>query len=101
MDEAPGDGPGRMDRNEARKLVSRLLVEGKFGLPRHCLKEAANDGLNSIDVVNILRAASITEEPEQVRGRWRYRLHTPRFCVVVEFRSLDEFTAVTVWRKRP
>lgn len=72
-----------LDRNEAKKLILKLLTEGNTSLSRHAEKELAKDELTTLDATNVLRAGKITEPPELERDTWRYRVHTDRMVVVV------------------
>lgn len=100
---------------EARKLLRRLLDEGRFVLPgsgSHARKEMDKDGLTDVDVVNVLRAG-IVRDPEWENGSWRYRVETAKMLFVAAFDpELDamprddddlgdlELIVVTGWRKR-
>jgi hypothetical protein len=87
-------------RNEAKKLISRILHEGSTVFSRHALEELEKDGLSTVDATNVLRAGAITEEPELERDTWRYRVHTERMVVVVAFTSESKLKVVTAWRKK-
>lgn len=90
----------RLNRNEAMKLVVRIHRDGTTTYVKHAEDEMWNDGLTTNDITNVLTGGRITEEPELIKGEWRYRVHTQRICVVVEFESSDEIVVVTAWRKR-
>lgn len=64
------------------------------------MQELDHDDMDSGDALNVLRAGQIKEPAEDVRGRWRYRVHTDRMCVVVQFESDAHLSVVTAWRKR-
>ena len=90
-----------LNRAQARKLISRILAQGMVGFADpHLYDAAADDGMTTVDVVNVLRGGQITEEAEWEGGAWRYRVHTPKFCVVIEFLSEEQLVAVTTWRKK-
>ena len=65
------------------------------------------DGLVDGDLVNVLKGG-IVRPGEQDNGEWRYRVTTPRICVVVTFdpepeleTKIDpdtELVVITVWR---
>jgi hypothetical protein len=72
---------------EARKLIRRLLDEGKLvspGARSHARKEMAKDGLTDIDAVNVLRGG-LVREGELENGSWRHRVETQRMVFVVTF----------------
>jgi len=101
---------------DVRKLLRRLLDEGKFvspGAGTHARKEMDKDGLTDLDAVNVLRGGTV-REAEWQNGSWRYRVETPKMVFVV---TLDpeptgmpaadddvedlELVLVTGWRNRP
>ena len=88
--------------NQARKLLSAILAtgEGSLSVTKHCREELAKDRMVFTDVVNVLRCGQIKEPAEEVKGAWRYRVHTLSFCVVVEFLSETQVRVVTTWRKK-
>jgi hypothetical protein len=72
---------------DARKLIRRMLDEGKFippGAGTHARKEMEKDGLTDIDAVNVLRGGAV-REAEWENGSWRHRVETPRMVFVVTF----------------
>jgi hypothetical protein len=73
---------------DARRLIRRLLDEGRFvspGKSTHARQEMEKDGLSDVDAVNVLRGG-VVREAEWENGSWRYRVETPKmvFVVVVE-----------------
>ena len=83
----------------AKRLIQRILQEGAVRFSGHALEEMAQDNLDTVDCVNVLRAG-VVEPAEWENGSWRYRVRTPRMCVVVAFRSTTAAVVVTAWRKR-
>lgn len=100
---------------DARKLIRRLLDEGKFvspGAGSHARKEMEKDGLTDLDAVNVLRGGAV-REAEFENGSWRHRVETPRMTFVVVFDPEPErmpadednlgdmeLVVVTGWRSR-
>lgn len=100
---------------EARKLIRRLLDEGKFispGAKTHARQEMEKDGLTDIDAVNVLRGGAV-REPEWENGSWRYLVETPKMAFVATFDpepegipkgednlSELELVLITAWRKK-
>ncbi len=84
----------------AKKLMREIMEEGEvtFTDP-HAYDELAKDGLETTDALNVLRAG-IVDEAQFENGAWRYRVHTPRICVVVEFQTRKKFVVITAWRIR-
>lgn len=93
------DTEKRLDARQARKLLSRLLREGKTGFSQHARNEMQNDDLTEPDVVNTLRCG-LVGDGELVNGSWRYRVETGRMGAVVAFLDEAEAVIVTVWRTR-
>lgn len=72
---------------DARKLLRRLLDEGKFvspGAKTHARREMEKDNLTDIDAVNVLRGG-VVREGEWENGSWRYHVETPKIVFVVTF----------------
>lgn len=72
---------------DARKLIRRLLDEGKFippGKGTHARKEMDKDGLSDLDAVNVLRGG-VVREAEWENGSWRHRVETPKMVFVATF----------------
>jgi hypothetical protein len=77
---------------EARKLIRRLIDEGRFvspGARTHARKEMEKDGLSDVDAVNVLRGGAV-REAEWENGSWRHRVETPRMVFVVVFEPEPE-----------
>jgi hypothetical protein len=83
----------------ARKLLSRILVDGTVVFSAHALEELENDDMSEQDAFNVLRAGQL-DPAEFEKGSWRYRVHTQRFCVVTCFDSETLVVVITAWRKR-
>ncbi len=72
---------------DVRKLIRRLLDEGKFvppGARSHARKEMEKDRLTDVDAVNVLRGGTV-REGEFENGSWRHRVETQRIVFVVTF----------------
>jgi len=78
-------------------LLRQILKSGRFTYSRHALKEMANDGLTTVDCVNVLRGG-VPRPGEYESGSWRYCVETAKITVVVAFRSENELVVVTAWR---
>jgi hypothetical protein len=81
----------------AKRLIRGIIQAGTVSLSKHAQEEMTKDDLNLVDCVNILRGG-VVAPGELERGSWRYRVSTPRICVVVAFRSDVELVIVTAWR---
>jgi hypothetical protein len=72
---------------DARKLIRRLLDEGKFispGARTHARKEMEKDGLTDVDAANVLRGGAV-REAEWENGSWRHRVETQKMVFVATF----------------
>jgi hypothetical protein len=86
-----------LDFVAAKALIRSILESGDFRVTDHAFKEMDKDGMTEIDVVNVLRGG-VVEGCDFERASWRYRVRTPRFIVVVSFRSESALVVVTAWR---
>jgi hypothetical protein len=95
------DLTSRLEKMQAQKLVKRILSEstGLVSFTKHARQEMSYDGMDTVDVLNVLRAGRIFEDGEYHSCSWRYRIHTDLFCVVVAFRNPHQLVVVTAWRK--
>ncbi len=96
------DVTSKLDRNQARKLLSRILNESsdsRISFSKHCREELKNDYLTTVDVFNVLKAGFIKIDPEEVKGTYRYRVETAKITVVVTFPQPDWIRCITAWRK--
>lgn len=94
-----------LKKDDAKKLVRRLLDRGSFVVASHARTERDNDNLTDVDIVNVLRGG-LVDEPEWENGGWRYHVRTAKITVVVTFdpepeeaeEDEMELVVVTVWR---
>ena len=84
----------------ATALIKAIIQTGQVSFSAHATDEIRTDDLTTMDCVNVLRAGAVTESADLENGTWRYRMHTPRMCVVVAFRSEQDLRVVTAWRNR-
>lgn len=85
---------------EAKRVLREAIGRGgQLAFTTHARREMSKDGLESTDVVNVLRGG-IVDEPEWENGVWRYHVRTQRIEVVVEFRGEMSAVVVTAWRVR-
>ena len=83
---------------DARKLAREIVENGTVEFTAHARDEMAQDGLQTTDCLNLLRAG-VCNPPEYEKGEYRYRVETARICVVVAFASRTRMTVITAWRK--
>ena len=92
----------KLDRYEAKKLAQQIVQDGNFSFTSHCEKELAEDGMGTVDAVNIIAGGKIIREPEfsDKFQAWRYRIETQRMGVVIEIHSKTSLRVITGWRNR-
>lgn len=94
----------RLGKNQARKMVSEIVNKYPANVfySKHALEELADDGLTTVDVLNIIKSGSarIDKQPEfdDERNSWKYRLETNNITVVLSFSSETSFVVITAWR---
>lgn len=84
---------------KAKQLVRLVLEQGTLSFSAHAIAEMEKDALASTDCVNVLRGG-VYEPPELIGDTWRYRVTTPRICVVIAIPSTDRVRVVTAWRRK-
>lgn len=82
---------------EAKRLAREIVLSGVVGFSIHAMEEMAKDDLHSTDCINLLRAG-VFGAAEYTNRQWRYRVTTPRICIVIAFTSESELRIVTAWR---
>jgi len=83
---------------KAKQLIRAIISDGNVIITGHVKQEMQADNLTIVDCINVLRGG-IVEPAEWENGAWRYRVHTVKICVVVEFESETELVLITAWRK--
>jgi len=87
-----------LDKAEAVKLALKIVLGETVTYSTHALDEMDKDNMTDTDVRNVLRAGTMPNEAELVKGSYRYRMVTRKFAVVFVFRSETELKIVTAWR---
>jgi len=82
---------------DAKKLARDIVENGMVAFSSHALDEMAKDDLEATDCLNLLRGG-VFHPPELIKQEWRYRVMTPRICVVIAFLSETQLRLVTAWR---
>ncbi|MGE4579234.1 MAG: DUF4258 domain-containing protein [Desulfuromonadales bacterium] len=92
--------PEPLSPPEAKKLIRKILSTGfvTYAQP-HAEDRMRQRKITTVDCVNVLRGG-VVAEGELENGSWRYRVFTPRMCVVVRFESETELEVVTAWREK-
>lgn len=84
---------------QAKALIREILSGGEVTYSKpHAEERLKKWNLTTLDCVNVLRGG-VVAEGEFENGSWRYRVYTPRICVVVRFESEDTLQIVTAWRE--
>lgn len=85
---------------EAKKLIHEIISRGivTYAQP-HAEDRMRQRNINTVDCVNVLRGGLVAEG-EYENGSWRYRVFTPRMCVVIRFESESLLEVVTAWRQK-
>jgi len=83
---------------KAKQLIRAIISDGIVIITGHAKQEMLADNLTIVDCNNVLRGG-IVEPAEWENGAWRYRVHTVKIYVVIEFESETELVLVTAWRK--
>ena len=86
-----------LDPVAAKRLIAEILESGTWICSDHARREMDRDNMSDQDAINILRAGVHTPA-EWENGRWRYRAHTGKMEVVVQFESETELRIITAWR---
>ena len=92
--------PEPLSPPEAKKLIRKILSTGfvTYAQP-HAEDRMRQRKITTVDCVNVLRGG-VVAEGELENGSLRYRVFTPRMCVVVRFESETELEVVTAWREK-
>lgn len=84
---------------EAKALIRDILTTGELTWSKpHAEERLRKWQLSMLDCVNVLRGG-VVAEGEFENGSWRYRVYTPKICVVVRFESEEIVQIVTAWRE--
>lgn len=81
----------------ARKLIRDIVENGVVAFSGHALEEMEDDDMETPDCLNVLRGG-VVGPAEYINNQWRYRVTTPRMCVVMTFLSSERLRVVTAWR---
>lgn len=85
---------------DAKKLILDIINKGivTYSQP-HAKDQMAKRRISTVDCVNVLRGG-IVKIGEFENGSWRYRVCTPKMCVVARFESKNILEVVTAWREK-
>lgn len=92
--------PEPLDPPHAKKLIREILNKGVVTYSRpHAEEQMIKRRISTVDCVNVLRGG-IVQNGEYENGSWRYRVCTPKMCVVARFESKSILEIVTAWREK-
>jgi hypothetical protein len=96
------DVTSRLSKGQARKALSQIFHYDKnlIGFSKHGRKQMRDRNLSTVDVVNVLHAGQILENPEYENESWRYRVETSNITVIIAFRKPHHLVVVTAWRNK-
>lgn len=85
---------------DAKKLILDILNKGivTYSQP-HAEEQMVKRRISTVDCVNVLRGG-VVQNGEYENGSWRYRVCTPKMCVVARFESITILEIVTAWREK-
>ena len=83
---------------QAKLLIRQILKDGIITYVRpHAVERMKDRRMSTLDCENIL-LGGVVQEPELVNGTWRYKVCTPKMCVVIRFEDKNTLQIVTAWR---
>ena len=90
-----------LERGRAQSLLRGIVGRDRSSISfsRHARERMVERDLWVNDIVNVLCAGNIRENPEFKKGHWRYRVETKKIAVLIAFRSMSCVTVITAWRK--
>lgn len=85
---------------EVKRLIRQIISKGivTYSQP-HAEERMQARGISTVDCINVLRGG-VVDVGEYEKSSWRYRVHTPRMCVVIRFESELFLEVVTAWRDK-
>ena len=95
------DVESRMGKGQARKVLSEVFNKSPnfISYTKHAQLEMKKDDLKTGDILNVIKAGKIFDDPEFENGSYRYRVQTSKIVVIVAFRKPNHVVVVTAWRK--
>ncbi len=89
------------NKAQARKILAEIFNRDPSLIlySKHALEQMKARDLKFGDILNVLNAGKIFDDPELVCGSLRYRLETNKIIVVISFKKPNSVTVITTWRK--
>jgi hypothetical protein len=94
------DITSRLDKTQARKFLAEFFNNNpnNVSFTKHAQEQMQKRDLMSGDILNVLRAGIIHNDPELENGSWRYHIQTKKITVVFAFNGPDKIRIITAWR---
>jgi hypothetical protein len=94
------DVTSRLSPGQARKIISAILNNNSnlISFTKHAREQMFDRNLKTGDVLNVLKAGKIWQDPELVNESFRYRVCTLKITVVIAFRKPNNIVVITAWR---
>ncbi len=94
------DLESKLEKGQARKILSEILNFGPnyLSFTKHAREKMKERNLKSGDILSVLKAGNILNNPEFENGSWRYSVETSKITVVFAFRTPNQIIVVTSWR---
>lgn len=86
---------------QARKILAEIFNENPnfISFTKHAFEQMDEDDLKMGDILNVIKAGKIHDDPEFENGSYRYRVQTAKITVVIAFRKPNHVVVITTWRK--
>jgi hypothetical protein len=96
------DVTSRLSAIQARKILAEIFNKNPnfISFTKHAFEQMHDDDLKTGDVLNVLKAGKIYDNPEFENGSFRYRVETRRIIVVIAFRRPNHVVVITTWRNK-
>jgi len=90
----------RLEKTQARKCLAEFLNKNpnNVSFTKHALEQIQKRDLISGDILNVLRAGQIQNDPEYEKNSWRYQIETRKITVIFAFSRPDKIRIITAWR---
>lgn len=94
------DVTSRLSSGKARKVLSEIFHEDPnfISFSRHAREQMIKRNLKTGDILNVLKAGKIHQDPEWIADTYRYHVETSKIVVVIVFKKPNHITIITAWR---
>lgn len=90
----------RLEKTQFRKSLAEFFNTNpnNVSFTKHAQEQMLKRDIMSGDILNVLRAGNIHNDPEFENGSWRYQIETKKITVVFAFNSPNKIRIITAWR---